>query len=598
MEATPATGVRMLSRFGACLVCRKRKLRCDATQPECNRCRTTGNKCEYQDPAYRSRTRVLQDQIKEIEAKIKEAERRRRQPSSDPSRAPTSSQNEPSLPLGTLPRQPTPQTASPISASNNSMCQTPGLSSYSASTAFSESNILSRRGPSDVSLPGEASRKLLNMFIQRKQLSGFELHLGRVIRSFQPGSSEPTVPALYFAMLLLGCHFISEPELKFWENMFYERTKLEIEANIAKAYSSDRSKYNSLYHLQAMVMLGQWFYLNSRLLEGYVYITRATQFAVALGLHGLDSRIYGHYVVVNRESSHSGVERWHPRDPIELGEAINLWWACLIRDLGGTLLNGLPPTISLEEIKTVWATSLPDFEDMNGSELSNDSHSVASIFDPEYFRIVTDISQDTANCILAKATIITYCAGMLDTERLSSSEVTDEWWARFEECDRAIESFAQFARKASYAGRDIEDVVNIALSHTVVDCAIIQLHGPLADYELNIGAQGDSFGSLTGSPSGGYSYTRCVEACRSMALVTAHIEEVDTSYMQMFFGISWSCAARALAKQIPRLRQGGHIEQAHEMEQHFRMMVRNVERLLLVYPVLALQAEHLRTLLP
>ncbi|CUA69997.1 hypothetical protein RSOLAG22IIIB_08839 [Rhizoctonia solani] len=344
--------------------------------------------------------------------------------------------------------------------------------------------------------------------------------------------------------------------------MFYERTKLEIEANVAKAYSSDRSKYNSLYHLQAMIMLGQWFYLKSRLLEGYVYVTRATQFAVALGLHELDSRIYGHYVVTNRESSHKGVERWRPRDPVELGEAINLWWACLIRDLGGTLLNGLPPTISLEEIKTVWATSLPDFEDMNGSELSNDSHSVASIFDPEYFRIVTDISQDTANCILAKATIITYCAGKLDTERLSSSEVTDEWWTRFEECDRAIESFAQFVRKASYAGRDIEDVVNIALSHTAVDCAIIQLHGPLADYELNIGVQGDSFGSLTDNPSGGYSYTR------------------------------------ALAKQIPRLRQGGYIEQAHEMEQHLRMMVRNVERLLLVYPVLALQAEHLRTLLP
>ncbi|CAE6411659.1 unnamed protein product [Rhizoctonia solani] len=398
-------------------------------------------------------------------------------------------------------------------------------------------------------------------------------------------------------MLLLGCHFISEPELKLWEEMLYQRTKLEIEGNVARAYLNDRSKYNPLHHLQAMVMLGQWFYLKSRLLEGYVYMTRASRFAVALGLHELDSRIYGHYIVMNREPSCRGVERWSPRDPVELGEAINLWWACIVRDFGGTVLNGLPPSVSLEEIKTVWPVSLFDFEDTNGSELSNDNYSVASLFDPEHFHIVANISQDTASSIVAKATIITYCAGKLDTERISSSEVTDEWCARFEKCDRAIQSFTQSARKA-YAGRDIEDIVGIALSHTVVDCGTIQLHGPLADYESDLGAQGDSRGLLTDNSLGGYSYTRCIEACRSIALATAYIEGVDTSYMHMFFGISWSCAAGVLAKQIPRLRQSGYMEQAQEMEQQLVIMVRSMERLLLVYPILVLLAEHLRTLLP
>ncbi|CAE6490305.1 unnamed protein product [Rhizoctonia solani] len=591
MESAPPRS-RMLSRFGACLVCRRRKLRCDATQPECNRCRATGNQCQYQDPAYRSRTRVLQDQIKEIEAKIKEIEQRRGR-SLDPSRTHSSpSQNKSSPVFDTPPPQPVPQAISPITISSS---PAQALSSYLASDAISGSDMLSRRGPSDLSLPGEASRKLLNMLMQRKQLSGFELHVGRVIRSFQPGSVEPAVPALYFAMLLLGCHFISEPELKFWENMFYERTKLEIEANIAKVHSSNRSRYNPLHHLQAMIMLGQWFYLKSRLLEGYVYVTRAMQLAVALGLHRLDSRIYGHYIVINQESSHRGVERWHPRDPVELGEAINLWWSCFQRDLGGTVLNGLPPSMSLEEIKTVWPISLADFED--GSELPNDNNSVASLFNPEYFHTVADVSQDISNSIVAKAITLTYCAGKLDTERISSSEVTDEWWARFEECDRAIEFFSQSARKA-YAGRNTEDIVGVALSQTAVDCAMIQLHGPLADYELDIGAQGDTRGLLSDNSLGGYSYMRCIEACRSIALATAHIEGIDTSYMQMFFGISWSCAARVLAKQIPRLRQGGYMEQAQDMEQQLVMMVNNMERLVLTYPVLALQAEHLRTLLP
>ncbi|CAE6490257.1 unnamed protein product [Rhizoctonia solani] len=370
---------------------------------------------------------------------------------------------------------------------------------------------------------------------------------------------------------------------------------LEIEANIAKAYSNDRSTYNSLYHLQAMVLLGQWFYFKCRLLEGYVHMTRAMQIAVALGIHELDSRIYSHYIATKRKPPRRGIERWSPRNPIELGEAINLWWACLARDFIGTVLNGLPPSISFEEIKTVWPVSLSDIENLSGSGLYNDNHSVGSLFDPEYFHVVTNILQDTANSIIAKATILICTAGKLDTERISGSDVTDEWWARFEECDRAIQSFAQSARKA-YTGRGIEDIVNISLCHTAVDCATIQLHGPLADYELDVRAQGGSNG-LSDNPLEGYSHTRCIEACRSMALAIAYIEGIDISYMQMFLGILWSSAARVLAKQIPRLRQNGYMEQAYEMEQYFRTMVKNVEKLVLAYPVLAPQAEHLRTLL-
>ncbi|KAJ1309500.1 hypothetical protein OPQ81_006275 [Rhizoctonia solani] len=570
MDSKPPTGIRMLSRFGACVTCRKRKLRCDATQPECNRCRTTGHTCQYQNSEYRSKTKTLQDRIKTIEAKIHEIEQQ--QGRSVPSSASSSSVSTPDS--NTLSEQTIPQAAV---CHNDFSQQAPDpCSCLPLGASCFEPNMLLRRGPSGLSLPGDASRKLLNMFLQRKLLSGFELHIGRVVKSFQHGSSEPAVPALFNAMLLLGCHFISEPELQFWENMFYERTKLEIEANIARAHSNDRSKYNPLYHLQAMVMLGQWFYLKGRLLEGYVYATRATRLAVALGLHELDSRIYDHYVGTNQGSSRTVVERWRPRDSIELGEAINLWWACLIRDLGGTALNGLPLSISMEEIKTVWPVELSDFEDVGSSKLRNDNYSVASLFDPNVVHIVTDVSRDTANCMVAKSSVLTYCVGYLDTERISGLEVTDEWWARFEKCDRGIRSFTRSARKA-YGGRNIEEFVNVALAHAVIDCAAIQLHEPLADFEIDGG-------------------TQC-EACRSMALTTTYVQGVNTSYMQMFFGIAWSSAASVLAKYIPRLHLSGYTEQAREMEEQLILMAKCMERLLLTYPILAFQAEHLRELL-
>ncbi|CAE6435030.1 unnamed protein product [Rhizoctonia solani] len=474
--------------------------------------------------------------------------------------------------------------------------QDTGLSPHLVPGPSLETNELSRRGVSAMSLPGEISRKLLNMSMQRTQISGFELHIGRVVKSFQPGSCEFTVPALYYAMLLLGCYFSPESELKFWENMIYERTKLEIETNTARALMGNSSKYNPLYHLQAMVMLGQWFYLKGRLLEGHVYIARATRFVVALGIHALDSRIYGRYVVMSQGTTRRSVERWRPRDAIELGEAINLCWACFARDFAGTLLNGLPPSILLEEIQTVWPVSLSDFEDMSGSELLNDSHSVASLMDPKYLDVVADISQDTASCLLAKGIMLIHCAGMLDTERISSSEVTDEWLIRFEACDRATKIFTESARKA-YTGRNIEGIATIALAQTAVDCATIQLHAPLADYELDIDNQGGTPGRSSGNSFGGYSHTRCMEACRSIALTAKYVERVDTSYMHMFMGVSWSCAASLLAKRMPRLRQNGYTEEVREMEQQIAIMAKSMERLLLTYPLLALQAERLRAVL-
>ncbi|KAH7334930.1 hypothetical protein B0J17DRAFT_94932 [Rhizoctonia solani] len=600
MESTPPTGVRMLSRFGACLVCRRRKLRCDATQPECDRCRATGSTCQYQDPAYRSRTRVLQEQIKELEAKIQQIELQREGPrgSSRASDLPINSHSGSNTVSGATSPQSVPQVASPIPVPDGSAHQAADLSSHLVPDVSPEGKILSCRGPSAISLLGETSRKLLNTFMQRKHIIGFELHIGRVVRGFQPGSSEPAVPALYYAMLLLGCHFISATELKFWENMIYERTKLELETNIARAYSNNRSKYNPLHHLQAMVMLGQWYYFKNRLLEGHVYTTRAMRFAVALGLHELDSRIYGHYVVMRQEPSSGGIERWRPRDPIELGEAINLWWACFSRDFAGTLVNGLPPSILLEEIKTVWPVSLSAFEDMSGSELPSDSHSVASLLDRKHLDVVADVSQDTALCLLAKSIMLIHCAGMLDTERMSNSEVTEEWMARFEGCDHATKKFAQSVQNAPYAGRGIEEVANTALAQSKDNFGYERLFRLMnVVFSHDIGAQGDSRGRLSVNSLGGYSYMRCMEASHSIVLAAAYMEGIDASHMPLFFGISWTCAASMLSKQISRLRQSGYEEQAQEVEQQLAIMAKCMERLLLTYPVMALQAEQLRTFL-
>jgi hypothetical protein len=75
-----------------------------------------------------------------------------------------------------------------------------------------------------------------------------------------------------------------------------------------------------------MSMLGLYYYFKGRLLEGHVHTAHATRFAVTLGVHQIDSRIFGKESVVKKSKQMIEIERWRARDSIELGEAINLWW--------------------------------------------------------------------------------------------------------------------------------------------------------------------------------------------------------------------------------------------------------------------------------
>lgn len=413
--------------------------------------------------------------------------------------------------------------------------------------------------------------------------------------SFQPGAAEPVVSALFNSMLLLAAYFAKDPDLKALESRFLGRTKWEIETNIERAHGSfeGRRGYNALYHLQAMFLLGQYFYLCGRMLEGYVHMAQAVQFAVTLGIHRLDSRILGRYTTAARFRAAFGRERWRPRDPVELGEAINLWWVCALRDLAGAVLNGLPPSVAPDEISTVWPVPLSDFE--NAGELSDDNYSVASLLDPKLSYMIADASQGSVFCILCKGCIIMYTAGRLDTERMSGSQVTEDWWKRFEECNRTIERFMGTVPPV-YAGRNIDEIAFLATIHTAVDCGTVQLHSPWIGYELLVGDQTDSRDLWSMSSFSGPSYTRCVDACRNIALATTHIEHLDLTYIHMFIGVTWVCAAEFLARYIPLLRRGGHTEQAGGMEQQMMIMERAMEKLLVIYPVLSLQAERLRAL--
>ncbi|ODN98254.1 hypothetical protein L198_03497 [Cryptococcus wingfieldii CBS 7118] len=65
----------MLARGGACEFCKRRKLKCSAEQPACANCTKTGRECVYAQKKQRSRVKMLEDRLQELEKKMGNGEK-------------------------------------------------------------------------------------------------------------------------------------------------------------------------------------------------------------------------------------------------------------------------------------------------------------------------------------------------------------------------------------------------------------------------------------------------------------------------------------------------------------------------------------------
>ncbi|QRV98173.1 Fungal specific transcription factor domain [Ceratobasidium sp. AG-Ba] len=177
----------------------------------------------------------------------------------------------------------------------------------------------------------------------------------------------------------------------------------------------------------------------------------------------LNSRIFRDDYPNGRTQQSPGRTIWRPRSSVELGEAINLWWTCCIFEYAGSTMNGLPPSVTRDNITTVWPCLLSDFE--NGYPLSDDDYSVAALFDPELCYVVADISRDSAKSAAAKCCILMEYAGKLDMERIANPSDSEGWWARFESCDRAVDQYTRTMPPVQSAS-NLQELLHLVLIHS------------------------------------------------------------------------------------------------------------------------------------
>ncbi|KDQ20177.1 hypothetical protein BOTBODRAFT_62508 [Botryobasidium botryosum FD-172 SS1] len=156
-------------------------------------------------------------------------------------------------------------------------------------------------------------------------------------------------PALIDVLCLLGC-LHGPTSLQPYEVIFYKRLNRSLHDSLA-------NKDRLLDFIRASGLAAVYCFARSRVIEGQNRLAAITQFAVACGLHKIDTHDFN---APNLNLFLLG----RPRDLTALGDMIHAWWSLFCIDQLGAMVLEIPATLRCddESVTTIWPCSFEEYE--------------------------------------------------------------------------------------------------------------------------------------------------------------------------------------------------------------------------------------------
>ncbi|RDX54452.1 hypothetical protein OH76DRAFT_1340989 [Lentinus brumalis] len=430
-----ASSSRPLNRGAACLPCRKLKAKCDGNKPACGRCIANNrpDDCEYATGAEVTRSRLLEENIALLEARIKELESPGEGAPSvqlhDPRRhASTSSSTGPS-------RLPMPAMAGPS-----------GIPLYPTSMAPPVAHV-PEPTPQEIQL-------LVQIFMANASQLGFFLNPTRFRRG---GAPHPGNDAMMNAVYLWGSKLSNSTGLRARESYFVHR------ATQAASGTTMGHGTTVLYTIQAEVLLANYFFSTGRLLEGRYHTLAAVALVTGSRFHLLDV------------GAMAG-------DPIGAGERIQAFWTVLAQDKMWASAMNTPPSICQGgrtniQITTPWPLATGAYEQgmlvpLGGNYTTED-----------FLRGAVDDSNEAFSplAMRAKACSLQDRAIYVSSQYRADMPNRNEYLARFSALDTLIERYHR--QLAAIRNRSPEDMRELLVARTFTCAAAIQLHSTFSSQQ-------------------------------------------------------------------------------------------------------------------
>ncbi|KAL0579394.1 hypothetical protein V5O48_002619 [Marasmius crinis-equi] len=330
-----------LKRGKACLTCRFLKIKCDGARPICGPCQRhpKDDPCEFADGPGRSRTRVLEDTVSRLEARLREYENPDETPSvalHNPYSQPQTSE-EGGLHLAVPPMlfpKGEPQSSqtspsSPFAALSPSAANSPP----SANSTMSSIRTTSRSPGTDYEEPPlHMIRNLLDTFFAHSSTFGFFLHTNRFYNASltqKPlGDSSRPTPGLLRAVYLLAAHLCNTLN----SNETYRGRESSMLLLALRETATDLTTAHPqrfIHTIQAETLLSYYFFRTGNIVEAKRHASGAASLVLACGFHRLrasSSATWGANSSPLAVGPRGSTPLPESRDTVEEGERINAFW--------------------------------------------------------------------------------------------------------------------------------------------------------------------------------------------------------------------------------------------------------------------------------
>ncbi|KAG9038432.1 hypothetical protein FRB95_001289 [Tulasnella sp. JGI-2019a] len=562
-----------LRKGAACLPCRKRKMRCDAGQPQCANCVKGKKECTYAAGRAKTKTQLLREKIQDLENKIKALE----QQSGSQAGSGESSSSSPYPENGVYDDQEDDDGAtSPDSDGRASAAPATSRKNSSETAASHGLDVTHLNGMNPLGLPlngGTSSQSnwwdkpetptdIRDFLLEEYMKRNMDSHCYVTKEEFRARLDLPTPecphPALVNAMMLMGCHLTFSPVWTIHEPMFLMRARESLLASLAH---SDRL----FDFLLASNIVANYLYRTGRFLEGHHQTAGASRFAVSCGLHQIVSpvlednledptrsvRASAPWSVSDMSVRRPGSMLSPPKDQYELGRRITAFWNTYLLDKLGSAITSLPGSLPdeadpLTEILTPFPRTLNEY--LIGDVRNTGTATIRDLYDLAYWQNKRR-RPETLQGLHVQITAIHERASRLSPVFLSDTTPNgrEGFWQKVGLVELAITSFMREdlpgLKNTGFMGEvpplSPNDPVNgvIFVIHTLAYLAIIQLHNSMAA-EIP------------------QSYDRVLNAARGVLKLAQMLSPSD--YMgigcEVVLSYAWTICAQVLIRQLRNQR--------------------------------------------
>jgi len=386
----------------------------------------------------------------------------------------------------------------------------------------------------------------VSTFVPHAFQVGFFVNFSRFLDAiFLPEVSNRRVsPCLVDAVLLWGAHLSINRSVASKEPVLLARAVQSVADAVPQIASL---QHNPVHVIQAEILLSNYFFCQSRPLEGTYHCSAAVAHTLSCGLHRRGGPM--------RSPGLSGagiVNLLPPLDEIETDERVNAFWAVFTLDRTWSVAQGVPGNDAFSNIQI--STPWPGEANATEGGASGNSPTIDTV--QAFFANPTiPHASNTVSTIAvrAKAAAILERAGRLAAQWSPGMTDTQGYYSQVSYLDRLAQQFS-----ASLPPLDSPDVVScpevlasLLLTHTYTRVASIRLHSHIQ------GGRGD------------------LAAAVSAMDILGKVKFDTIPFMDPIFGMLWKVVAHVFMSALGNIRQDNYPER-----QAFNMALSNILRVM------------------